>query len=186
MHLCYIDESGTTELKANTSHFVLLGFAVPADVWIDKDQRINKIKSSFGLSNVELHTGYLTRRYPDQEQIQNFDTLDASARRDAVKKKREEHLIKAAALKTDAQLKTLKKVYRMTSQYVHLSFAERREMLSKIADEIATWRDIRLFGEAIDKRAHGTGNAIYNQAFEQVITRFHTYLSIRENEREKI
>src|SRR5258708_19364084 len=133
MHLCYIDESGTTDLKANTSHFVLLGFAVPADVWIDKDQRINKIKTAYGLSNIEIHNGYLTRRNPDQEQIANFDTLDAPARREAVKKKREEHLIKTAALKTDAQLKTLKKVYRMTSHYVHLNFAERRELLSKIA-----------------------------------------------------
>jgi hypothetical protein len=52
MLLCYIDESGTTELKANTSHFLLLGFAVPADVWTDKAQRINKIRTSFGLSTI--------------------------------------------------------------------------------------------------------------------------------------
>ena len=98
MHLCYLDESGTTDAKANTSHFVLLGFAVPADVWIDKDSRINKIKAAFGLSNVEIHTGYLTRKYPDQEQVLNFDALDYPARRTAVIKKREEHLIKTAAL----------------------------------------------------------------------------------------
>jgi len=185
MYFCYLDESGTTELGANTSHFVLLGFAIPADLWADKDRRINRIKAKYGLLNKEIHTGYIARQFSEQNQIANFDNLDSPARREAVIKAREQEAIKTVALKSDKKLKELKKKYRMTEDYIHLTFSQRRELLVKIADEIGSWNDTRIFAEAIDKRHGGTGQPVFNQAFEQVVTRFHTYLSIKENERQK-
>ncbi|HEX7862063.1 MAG TPA: DUF3800 domain-containing protein [Verrucomicrobiae bacterium] len=185
MYFCYLDESGTPELGANTTHFVLLGFAIPADMWADKDHRINRIKQKFGLSNKEIHTGYLARQFPEQKKVSDFEGLDFPARTQAVQKVREQELIKTAGLKSDKKLKELKKKYRMTADYIHLSHAQRTDLLSQVADEIGGWGDCRLFAEAIDKN-HFVGTAgMYNQAFEQVVTRFHTFLAIRENEREK-
>ncbi|MCU7837088.1 MAG: DUF3800 domain-containing protein [gamma proteobacterium symbiont of Taylorina sp.] len=39
MYLCYIDESGTSSIPGNTSHFVLAGISVPIWHWktCDKD-----------------------------------------------------------------------------------------------------------------------------------------------------
>jgi hypothetical protein len=185
MYFCYLDESGTTELGANTSHFVLLGFAIPADLWTDKDHRISKIKAKFSLSGIEIHTGYIARRYPEQEKIPGFEAMDSIARRAAVIRERENQLIKTAGLKDEKQLKVLKKKYRMTADYIHLTYTQRCDLLNQVADEIASWPDLRIFAEAIDKRHMFNPEAIFNQAFEQVVTRFHTYLSIRENERQK-
>ena len=35
MYLCYIDESGTHEVPGTSSHFVLLGIAIPINKWKD-------------------------------------------------------------------------------------------------------------------------------------------------------
>jgi hypothetical protein len=58
MYFCYLDESGTPQLGAQTSHFILLGVAIPAVAWHEKDQRVNVIKARYGLKDVEVHTGY--------------------------------------------------------------------------------------------------------------------------------
>jgi hypothetical protein len=175
MYFCYLDESGTPELGANTTHFVFLGFAIPADMWPDKDSRINRIKDKFALSNIEIHTGYLARQFPEQNQVPDFEKLDFPARRQAVQKVREQELIKTAGLRSDKKLKEMKKRFRMTADYVHLSHAQRLDLLSQVADEIGGWSDCRLFAEAIEKAHFGTGPGMYNQAFEQVVTRFHTF-----------
>src|SRR5437660_3858966 len=185
MYLCYLDESGTPEISGNTSHFVLLGFAIPADVWLDKDQRINRIKSQYGLRDVEIHTGYLSRRFPEQEKVQNFISLDSPGRRAAVTVEREQHLIKTVALRSDKKLLELKKLYKKTADYIHLTFDERWRLLDEIATEIGKWSDVRLFAEGINKRTLGSGDVIYKQAFEQVVARFHTFLTIRESDRLK-
>src|SRR6266542_2930898 len=185
MYLCYLDESGTTEISGNTSHFVLLGFAIPADVWLDKDQKINRIKGNYGLRDIEIHTGYLSRRFPEQEGISNFVSLDSPGRRAAVKLEREQQLIKTAALGSDKRLKEFKKLYRKTADYTHLTFDERWRLLDEVATEIGKWSDVRLFAEAINKRSLGSGDVVYKQAFEQVVARFHTFLTIRESDRVK-
>ena len=185
MYFCYLDESGTPELGANTTHFILLGCAIPADLWADKDRKINRIKDKFALQNIEIHTGYLARQFPEQKQVADFENLDFPARRQAVQKVREQELIKTAGLRSEKKLKEMKKRFRMTADYVHLSHAQRLELLSQVADEIGSWSDCRLFAEAIEKNHFGNSPGMYNQAFEQVVTRFHTFLAIRENEREK-
>ena len=43
MYICYLDESGTREQTGNSSHFVLLGLAIPADTWKVKDTEVNDI-----------------------------------------------------------------------------------------------------------------------------------------------
>ena len=151
MYFCYLDESGTPELAGQTSHFVLIGLAIPAAAWHRKDQRINVIKKRYALQDVEIHTGYLARRFPEQEHIQRFGELDSIGRRAAVKVEREKSLIKAAALNSQARLKSLKKVYSKSADYVHLMHKERIQPLRDLADKIGSLSDARLFAEAVDK-----------------------------------
>ena len=139
MYFCYLDESGTPQTGAETSHFVLLGLAIPACAWHPKDKRVNAIKARYGLHDVEVHTGYIARRFPEQEHVPNFDKLDSAQRRAAVAAARNQALIKAAALKAAPRLKSLKKLYAKTDAYTHLTLAQRTQLLRELADEIGSW-----------------------------------------------
>ena len=69
VRICYLDESGVPELGAGTSHFILLGLSIPAEKWRIKDAEITLIKRRFGLEQAEVHTGWMSRRYLEQERI---------------------------------------------------------------------------------------------------------------------
>ena len=181
MYFCYLDESGTPELTAQTSHFVLLGLAIPASAWHPKDRRINEIKGRYGLRDVEVHTGYIARRFPEAEHIQNFDSMDSVQRLAAVHRARNTALIKTAALRAPAKLKQLKKLYSKTDPYVHLTFNQRQNLLRELADEIGSWTDARLFAEAVEKAKISPKTDMFAQSFEMVVTRFHYYLIYRKN-----
>lgn len=75
MRFCYLDESGTADLTGGTSHFVLLGLSIPGEAWKNKDRQISLIKQRFGLEQAEIHSGWVTRRYLEQEIIRDFETL---------------------------------------------------------------------------------------------------------------
>jgi hypothetical protein len=66
MYFCYLDESGVVEHGASTDHFVLLGFAVPAATWKQKDAQVNSLKAKYGLRDVEVHTAWMARDSPVQ------------------------------------------------------------------------------------------------------------------------
>jgi len=170
-------------LGAQTSHFILIGLAIPAVAWHEYDKRVNAIKARYGLKDIEIHTGFIARRFPEQEHIPDFDKLDSIQRRAAVKTERDKSLIKAAAIKSVDRLKGLKKVYAKTADYVHLTHKQRMRLLCDLADEIGLWSDARLFGEAVDKTAVAPGTDVFEKSFEQLISRFHTFLSKRETER---
>jgi len=51
MYFCYLDESGTPQLGTQTSQFILLGMAIPAAAWHQKDRRVNVIKARYGLKD---------------------------------------------------------------------------------------------------------------------------------------
>jgi len=73
MFLCYIDESGTPESPGNTSHFILAGLAIPIDKWKSCDMDISVIKKKYSLPEVEIHTGWMLREYPEQTKIINLE-----------------------------------------------------------------------------------------------------------------
>jgi hypothetical protein len=151
MHLCYIDESGVPELNQGTTHFVLLGLSIEAWDWRGQDRSVSIIKRKFGLGDAEIHTGWMTRRYLAQERIPNFQTLDSPARRLQVRKEREAHLIKEDALKGSNAARELRKSYRKTDAYIHLTLDQRRDCLKELADLIGGWGNTRIFGHSIDK-----------------------------------
>jgi hypothetical protein len=183
MFLCYIDESGSADLGKGTSHFVLLGFCIQAAYWRGQDAQIATTKRRYGLEAHEIHTGWMTRRYLEQERIPNFGDLDWPTRRHEVEKARTASLLRAAAIKGKAALEELKKNFRKTRPYVHLTRDERFSLLRELANIIGTWGACRLFAEAIDKRAfriQAPATPPLEEAFQQVVTRFHRFLETRQ------
>jgi hypothetical protein len=175
MHICYLDESGTPE-PGGTTHFVLLGLALPVFQWKQRDAEIARLKIKHRLEGVEVHTAWMMRRYGEQERIPNFETLSDVDRRASVQRERKADLAKASLGKSDA-VKNLKKNYQKTAHYTHLTHSERRAAVQEIADAIGTWPELRLFADAQQKLAHvGTPQQLFSHAFEQVVTRFQHFL----------
>ena len=96
MRICYLDESGTPELPGGTSTFVLVGLSIQGETWKAKDAEITAIKRRFGLERDEIHTGWVTRRYPEQERIRDFEAMGTAERRAAVQKARDDFLVRKA------------------------------------------------------------------------------------------
>jgi hypothetical protein len=180
MFCCYLDESGTPEVGAQTSHFVLLGLAIPAHTWHSKDAAVGAVKRRCHLSDdTEIHTGFMARRFPEQEHVAGLEAMSYPDRRTAVATARKNELIRIAATGTPDQLKQRKKQFAKTDAYIHLTFTERHTCLEMLADEVRTWGDARIFGAAIDKRRYARTVPIFDYAFEQLVSRFHTFLNIK-------
>jgi len=179
MNLLYVDESGVEELKAGTSHFVLLGLMVPEGHWKQLDAAIEAIKVRYDLANQEIHTAWMAKRYSEQGPDAACAALSRADRRAAA-----EASIKARAgvmgVKGRAdKIKTYRREVRSITPYLHLSHAERLACLEEMADAIGGDTQIRVFAEAIRKATFAPGmRTPYEMGFEQVITRFQTYLSI--------
>lgn len=76
MFFCYVDETGTPHLPGNTSHYVLAGLAIPTNCWKQCENDIGRIKKKYGLEGEEIHKGWLVRRYLEQSNIPDFESLD--------------------------------------------------------------------------------------------------------------
>lgn len=178
MHIAYLDESGVVELNAGTSHFVLVALAIPASKWKAHDSRIQQIKNTHRLSDAETHAAWMMRRYPEQQRIRAFEAMTDAQRRLCVTAERKADLAKAS-LRGQKAVTGLLKNYRHTEDFIHLTHAERVAALRAIADEVGTWNDCRLFGDVQRKSAHvGEAERIRDFAFEQVVTRFQTFLRL--------
>lgn len=177
MYFCYLDESGTPE-DAGTSHYVLVGVAIPAEQWKSSDFQITSVKRKYGLEHAEIHTGWLLRRYLEQERIPGFAGLAREDRRAAVERERKGTLLHTAAVKPHA-LQSVQKNLRKTAAYIHLTMDERRQLVKEVADIVGGWNEARLFAEAIDKRHYTQTAPVLESAFEQVVTRFDAFLEHR-------
>jgi len=179
MYLCYIDESGVPEIGFGTSHFVLVGLSIEAWDWKHQDRAVTVVKRRFGLMNAEIHTGWMTRRYMEQEKIANFNTLDWNQRRTQAQSERDNQLVRVAALKGPKKAQELRKAFRKTDPYLHLTLEERMNCLREVADLIGSWGNTRLFSEAIDKTSFGATPPPIpprEEAFTHVVNRFERYL----------
>ncbi|MEJ0012296.1 MAG: DUF3800 domain-containing protein [Bauldia sp.] len=182
MYLCYIDESGTPEIPGNTSHFVLAGLSMPIWHWRAADNDIISILNKYDLATAELHTAWMMRRYLEQSKIADFEKLSRDARRKAVGQWRNAELLRLQKLPDPAPYRQAKKNFRHSEAYIHLTHNERMSAIRDVADLVGGWGFARLFVEAIDKihfdptRTHTT---VVEQAFEQVVSRYHQYL-VRE------
>ena len=188
MVLCYLDESGTPEIPGNTSHYVLAGLAIPVNKWKDAEQDIYKIKKKYDLEYSELHTAWLLRKYIEQSKISDFNILTKDKRIYEVEKIRKAELLRLQKSNAKQYAQT-KKNYRETSDYIHLTFDERKKFAIELAQTISEWSFARLFAECIDKiqfDPHRSDKSISEQAFEQVTTRFDYFLlNQTKNENQK-
>lgn len=179
MYLCYVDESGTSTVPGNTSHFILAGIALPIQHWRDADNDVTTVLAKFGLASAELHTAWLVRAYSEQEKIAGFATLDWAARRSAVDKARKAELLRLQSKQKIKAYKQAKKTFAHTADYIHLTRAERATVVRDVADCVSRWTFAWIFAECIDKVHFDparTSKSVDEQAFEQVISRFEQFL----------
>lgn len=180
-YFCYIDESGTPEVPGTSSHFVLVGLAVPIASWREADRQIREILFRYDLADAEIHTAWLLRRLVEQDKIPDFEQLDRPTRRAAVERYRAGELLRLRRLKSARPHNQAKKNYRHTAEYVHLTLAERRSLVLELAQCVSGWEFAVVFAEAIDKlhfdSARAGGRTIGEQAFEQIVSRFEQFLT---------
>lgn len=184
MHLCYIDESGTSSIPGNTSHFVLAGLAVPIWHWNDCDSELNAVKRRYSLQGAEIHTAWILRKYLEQSRIKNFESLDHDQRRYEVQKSRHLHLLNLQKKNNRKSYQQTKKNYQKTEPYVHLTLRQRQNFISDIANCVSDWGFARLFAECVDKLhfdPQRSPRTVDEQAFEQVVSRFEQFLQAVEN-----
>jgi hypothetical protein len=176
MYICYLDESGVPQTNPGTTpYFVLLGLAIPAATWRQKDDEITHICNTRNFYG-ELHTAWMARRYPEQDRIPNFHALDPEERKKTVLVERKKDLAQAS-LRGSKAVKRLATNYAKTEAYIHLSHSERLAILQAAADKIGSWDDVAIFADAQRKAANTGGeDRILEHAFEQVVTRFHHFL----------
>jgi hypothetical protein len=183
MYLCYVDESGTSEIPGSTSHFILAGISIPIWHWRTSDRAIYNILARYGLGGKEFHTAWLLRKYLEQSRIPDFERLDWSSRRAAVETERNRYLLKLQIAKQSQTYRQAKKTFAHTKSYTHLTLDERKTLVREVADTVSDWGYARLFAECIDKLHFDpsrTGRAVDEQAFEQVVSRFAQYLANTE------
>lgn len=179
MHLCYIDESGVPTIPGNTSHFILAGLSIPILKWSEADGAVAAVLKKYDLEHEELHTAWLMRPYLEQSRIADFASLSRKDRRSAVESQRTKELLRLQKPGLNKLYRQVKKNYKHTKAYVHLTFDERKKLVSEIATVIGKWNYARLFAECIDKVHFDPSKARYGvegQAFEQVVSRFEQYL----------
>lgn len=179
MYLLYIDESGTSSVPGNTSHFVLAGISAPIWHWKDCDRAITAIKQRFRIPTAEIHTGWILRKYLEQSKIPDFSSLNDQQRRYEVEKIRKSELLRLQRAGNPKHYQQTKKNYAKTQEYIHLTFDERQRFITEIAKCVSSWGFARLFAECIDKvhfdPARSTQD-VDTQAFEQIVSRFEQYL----------
>lgn len=181
MYLCYVDESGTSDVPGNTSHFILSGLSIPIHRWKYCDNQILTIKRRYELESAEIHVGWMLRTYLEQSRITNFENLTYTQRESQVRQYRTAELLRLQRTGNPRHYYQTKKTYKKTEAYIHLTYQQRKELIKEIAYCVSRWGFTRIFAECIDKiyfDPSRTGNTIDEQAFEQIITRFEHYLQI--------
>ena len=143
MILCYMDESGTPETPNQsgvTSHFVLVGLAIPVWHWKTCDDEIASLKQKYSLENVEIHCAWMTRRYSQQNTIKNFvhnfDKLGYEARRKEIEKLQNRNRL------TWPNKKQRDRIY----PYIHLTVDERIDFFNesrKNVIKLGTYQAVR-------------------------------------------
>jgi hypothetical protein len=183
-----MDESGTSDVPGNTSHFVLVGVSLPIWHWRDADREISSILSKYGLENAEIHTAWMLRNFLEQSKIASFEKLSWDRRVAEVNRARTASLLDIQKRGKKKLYRQTKKNYEHTKQYIHLTHSERKQAVREIADCVGNWGFCRLFAECIDKvhfdKAR-TKRTIDEQAFEQIVSRFERYMSNVEEQDQK-
>lgn len=182
MYLLYVDESGVTNPHpSQTSHFVMIGFAVHVGTWFALTRRVRGLKRSYALDGdiekLELHAAWLLRAYREQSVIPNFGELSRRARYDAVQQWRKSRQQDDWPTLSGNARDREKKDFRKTEPFIHLTRDEREELCLKALSIVGNHkRGITLFGQAVEKRALPPGVDAAEVAFSRLIDSFEIFL----------
>ena len=172
MQLLYVDESGNSHIDPSNTHFVLAGITMDAAYWKQHNEQIENIKQSYDLDEQEIHTAWLLKTYGFQEKIPNFSSLDKANRKQAA-----EAFIQAQVKKSSpGTRKNIKKDWKIIASYCHLLKAERFEFINDICLQFSKWGHMRIFLIVVDKRSYKPTYSIYEDSFEQMISRFQRFI----------
>lgn len=180
MKLFYLDESGNPELSGSSDSYVLVAVGIPIEKWTSCDKAINQLKASYNLLQAEIHTAWMLRSYREQQEIDGFESMSHEERRQAVIRVREQKIQNYKANKSAQALKSLKKIYKNTEAYIHLTYSERERFIFDLVTKIKGWSYVRIFAEVIDKTDYHPPKPDLtpeSQAFERIVTRIEKYLS---------
>ena len=183
MYLCYLDESGVPEIPGNSTHFVLAGIAIPIERWREADAAISEIMARYGLAGEELHTAWLLRKYLEQSRIDGFDEMNWDERRAQVARLQVAEIHRVRKLGIAKRNAHLKKLYRHTSPYVHLTLEERHTLALEIAETISKWDWAVLIAACIDKSfflINRPPDQVNTSAFSRIIIQFAQFLEDAE------
>lgn len=180
MYILYVDESGVEQIGAGTSHFILLGLMIPAEHWKSLDTALENTKDKYGLREIEIHTAWMCRRYAEQESISGFDGLSHEQRKIQTKKEIKRRAGIIGVTGNRKKEKSYRKEARLIDPYIHLTRDERIACLEELAQQLASWTDVRIFADAISKSDFANAQiSPYEMAFEQVLARFQAFLSFK-------
>lgn len=180
MKLFYLDESGNPELSGSSKSYVLVAVGIPIEKWTACDKAINQLKSSYNLLGSEIHTAWMLRSYQEQDEIAGFEQMSHDDRRKAVIQARALRIQHYKSNKTADALKSLKKIYKNTEAYIHLTESERKRFIYDLVSRVKKWTHARIFAEIIDKTNYtppAPNLTPESQAFERIVTRIEKYLS---------
>jgi len=179
MFILYMDESGVEELSSPPAHFVLLGVMIPASLWKELVGKLEDVKSAYDLREVEIHSGWMYRRYAEQESISGFDQFSRSDRRAQVETQIRMRAGIIGVRASRGKVKSYRREVQAIRPYIHLTLKERRECLAALATQLAEYPSVRIFAEAISKPDFSPGihASPYEMAFEQVLSRSQAFLA---------
>ena len=179
MFILYMDESGVEELTIAPIHFVLLGVMIPASSWKEIVTQLEEVKSLYDLRDVEIHSGWMHRRYSEQESIPNFNQLSRSDRRTQVENEIRRKAGNIGVRGTKKKIISYRREVRSIRPYIHLTHRERIDCLEVLASKLAEHGSVRIFADAISKPdfTRGPHATPYEMAFEQVLSRSQAYLA---------
>ena len=180
MYILYVDESGVEQIGAGTSHFILLGLMIPAEHWKSLDTALENTKDKYGLREIEIHTAWMCRRYAEQESISGFNGLSHEQRKIQTKQEMRRRAGIIGVSGNRKKVKSYRKEARLIDPYIHLTRDERIACLEELAQQLASWTDVRIFADAISKSDFANAQiSPYEMAFEQVLARFQAFLSFK-------
>ncbi len=127
--------------------------------------------AAYGLADAELHTAWMLRKYLEQSRISSFEQLSVADRRREVSRRRNMELSRLSGPANDVRRKRLRKMFRNTDRYVHLTWEERRQAVLDVANAVSNWGFARLFAECIDKTHYDSARStrsVNDQAFARL------------------
>lgn len=172
MQLLYVDESGNSHTSPNNTHFVLAGVAMDAAYWKQHNAQIDTIKQSYALVGEEIHTAWMLKNYSFESGIPNFSSLDYQNRKQCAQAFIQQ---KIASSNLGAR-KNIKKDWKIIQPYSHLLKQDRFDFINDICLQFSQWGHMRIFLIIVDKRTYKPTYSIYEDAFEQLISRFQRFI----------